>query len=425
MTLSADEFVEHFDFTNPGFADLSPEFMFEVYARLRSLGPVAYGENKYPHHPLPLSRRAGGEWHVIGYEHVYECARDTGRLSSAIYGSSVDGHPQPLVGSVIQLDPPEQTNYKKALNPYFSPGRIRDLETIAREIADRHIDEFIADGHGDLADIAWRVPGTLLFREMLGFPVDDVNEVLAMVDRYMHPEFYGEQDPMSRSADMYAYCHQRLHERRGTVTSQQHDVLDHLLKAEVGGRELSFEAVVANAFLLVIAGLETTSNALTNSFVWLAEHPEQRRRLIEDPELMPKAIEEFVRHSGSIHGLPRIAQEDVEIGGCPVKQGEVVVLNWAAANRDPDEFPEPDELILDRDPNRHVGFGVGHHRCLGANLARMEIRVSIEQVLRRLPDFRLSAEHEAVYRHGRIPGYSSIPVEFTPGPRRFAADATS
>jgi cytochrome P450 len=224
-------------------------------------------------------------------------------------------------------------------------------------------------------------------------------------------------------AEMYAYCYQKLSERREQFTGQEHDVFDHLLNARVDGEPLAFEKIVANAFLLVIAGLETTSNALTNAFVWMAEHPDQRERLRADPTMIPKAVEEFVRHTGSVHGLPRIATEDMEVGGCPIKKGDGVQLNWAAANRDPKEFENPDELIIDRDPNRHLAFGAGYHRCVGSNLARMEMRVGIEQVLARMGDYRIAEGQKAVYRHGVIPGHASIPVEFSPGKRRFEAPA--
>lgn len=420
MDMTVEDFADHFDVTLPEFRQLPPGFIFEVYRLLRERGPVAYGQNM---HPRPSAMFEGGEWHILGYEDVYQCAQDTRRLSSTVYGRSTGGSKSPIWGSIIALDPPEQNRDKKFINPYFAPSHIRRLETAVRDLMDREIDRFIETGRGDLADVAWRVPGAVLFQELLGFPVEDVQAVLGMVDRYMHPEFHDGQEPDAASGEMYAYCYQKLRERQGLSGRAEVDVLDHLMSARVDGEPLPFEKIVANAWLLLSAGLETTSNALTNSFVWLAEHPDQRRRLIDDPAMIPKAVEEFVRYTGSVHGLPRIATEDLEIAGCPIKKGQAVQLNWAAANRDPVEFENPDELIIDRDPNRHLAFGAGYHRCVGSNLARMEMRVAIEQVLDRLPDYRFPAGVNPLYRHGTIPGYASIPVEFTPGAARQSSGA--
>jgi cytochrome P450 len=321
----------------------------------------------------------------------------------------------------VQLDPPDHTRNKQFINPYFSPGRMRGLEDEVREVADREIDKFIDKGAGDLADVAWRVPGAILFGELLGFPVEDVQTVLRMTDRSTPPEFYGEETKIAAEQDMYRYCYEKLSARRDQPSSGENVVFDHLLAARVNGEPLPFELEVANAFLLVIAGLETTSNALTNTFVWLAEHPDQRERLVNDPTMIPKAIEEFVGHRGSVHGLSRVATEDTELGGCPIKRSDVVFANFAAANRDAREFTDSDECVIDRAPNRHLAFGGGHHRCVGSNLARMELRVTIEQILARMPDYAIRAGAAAQYRHGVIPGYASIPVTFTPDSRRFVS----
>ena len=412
MNLTVDEFAEHLDFSHPEFRQFPPGFIFEVYRRLRERGQVAYGENKYTRNKGMF---VGGEWQIIGYEEVYQCAQDSKRLSSTIYGRNADGSPSANWGSIIALDPPEQNRDKKFINPYFAPGLIRTLENAVRDAADREIDNFIEQGRGDLADVAWRVPGAVLFQELLGFPVEDVQAVLGMVDRYMHPEFYGEVDPDAGSTEMYMYCYQRLQERKERGTNQENDVFDHLMNSRVEGEPLPFDQIVANVWLLVIAGLETTSNALTNSFVWMAEHPDQRNRLVKDPTMIPKAVEEFVRYTGSVHGLPRIATEDMEVAGCPIKKGDAVQLNWAAANRNPGEFENPDELIIDRDPNRHLTFGAGYHRCVGSNLARMEMRVAIEQVLGRLPDYRIPAGATPVYRHIQFPDMPPSPWSLRQG----------
>jgi len=421
MTISVQEFVEHFDFTHPDFPNLPPDFIWEVYRRLRAQRPVALAQNRYDQPGLP--KKEAAEWHIIGYNEVYEVLQDSKRFSSKVFGVSTG-----LEGSIISLDPPEQNRDKKFINPFFSPERMRALEGPVRDAVDREIDSFIERGSGDLARVAWRVPGLILFQELLGFPPGDVQGILDA----MHPEIEGDAPDMSDMevavgmlSALVAYCTDQLISRRDNPAPDELNVFDHLLHTSIDGEDFPFDKIVANAVLLVAAGLETTSNALTNAYVWLAQHPDQRDRLVEDPTMIPKAVEELIRYTGSVHGLGRIAVEDVEVGGCPIKKGDFVTPNFAAANRDPREFDDPDECIIDRDPNRHLAFGAGYHRCVGSNLARMEMRVGIEQALARLPDYRIPDDRSATYRHGLIPGYPHIPVEFTPGPRRFPAEVTA
>ena len=164
-----------------------------------------------------------------------------------------------------------------------------------------------------------------------------------------------------------------------------------LLNAEIDGEKLPFQDVVANAMLLVQAGLETTASAMSFAFHYLGTHPAERDRLIREPDILPKAIEEFIRFAGSIHGIPRTVAKDVELSGHSFCPGQSVIVNYASANRDPQEFPDPDRCVLDRKANRHLGFGAGVHRCLGSNLARLEFHIGIEQVLERMPDYRCRA----------------------------------
>ena len=195
-------------------------------------------------------------------------------------------------------------------------------------------------------------------------------------------------------------------------------MVDVLLAATIDGEPLSFDAIVANAILLVQAGLETTSSAMSFAFHYLGIHTDQRDELVQNPDLFPTAVEEFIRFGGSVHGLQRRVAKDVEVGGQAFCPGETIVVNYAAANRDPREFDEPDRCILDRETNRHLGFGAGAHRCLGSNLARLEFRVGLEQVISRMPDFVLQPGADVEFRGNTTNrGYHHVPVTFTPGPR--------
>jgi len=175
----------------------------------------------------------------------------------------------------------------------------------------------------------------------------------------------------------------------------------------------------------VQAGLETTSSAMSFAFFYLGTHASERDRLVRDPGLMPTAIEEFIRYAGSVHGLHRSVAEEVELSGHKFCPGETVVVNFAAANRDAREFDEPNRCILDRQANRHLGFGAGVHRCLGSNLARLEFRVGLEQVLKRVPDFAIPAGSNVEFHGNSVTrGYRALPVEFTAG-SRFCRDGNA
>jgi cytochrome P450 len=193
-----------------------------------------------------------------------------------------------------------------------------------------------------------------------------------------------------------------------TTQSPRDDMIDVLLSAEIDGERLHFEDVVSNAMLLVQAGLETTANAMSYAFHHLATHYGDRDRLIGEPDLMPKAIEEFLRFAGSIHGIPRTVAKKVEVSGHTFRPGESVVVDYASANRDDDAFPEPDRCLLDRTANRHLGIGAGVHRRLGSNLARLEFRIGVEQALRRMSELTLAPGDAADFRGTRSPADTAV-----------------
>jgi len=173
--------------------------------------------------------------------------------------------------------------------------------------------------------------------------------------------------------------------------------------------------------LLVQAGLETTASAMSFAFHYLATHAEERDRLTSEPEILPRAVEEFIRFAGSIHGLPRTVAAEIELSGHTFRPGESVLVNYASANRDGQVFPEPDRCILDRHENRHLGFGAGVHRCLGSNLARLALHLGLQKVLSRMPDYTLAPGTDAVFHGNSVTrGYRKIPVVFSPGARTAA-----
>lgn len=400
VSKSPEEHARNFDLRHEDFDD--QEFLYEVYAVMRESGP-------FSHQDVPfLGPTPGGAWVATRYDDCYEILRDWRSFSSKPAGSN----PTSFGDIVINLDPPRQQQLRKVLNPYFSPGRMKELEPHVRAITDGLIDNFIELGRGDLADVAWQQPGIVFFRHLLGMPVEDVPLYIETADLGINGE--SEEVRIGAMTNLYHRVREEIDERRSEPPRD--DLIDVLLAAEIDGEKMSFDDVVANVLLLVQAGLETTSSAMSFAFFYLGTHASERDRLVRDAELMPTAVEEFIRFAGSVHGLHRSVAEEVELSEHKFCPGETVVVNYAAANRDAREFDDPDKCILDRQTNRHLGFGAGVHRCLGSNLARLEFRVGVEQTLNRIPDYAIPPGSKVDFHGNSVTrGYRSLPVVFTPG----------
>ncbi|WP_099038606.1 cytochrome P450 [Mycobacterium neglectum] len=400
MTKSLEEQADNWDLRHDDFKD--NDFLYNVYEVMRRNSPFAHTDTPF------LSATPGGAWVAVRYEDCYKILQDWEHFSS---NPTPEASEQLTGDLVITLDPPRQQQFRKVLNPYFSPGRMKALTPQIRDETDRLIDDFIERGHGDLAEVAWRQPGIVFFKYLFGLPVDDVPLCIELTDTALNG------DTEEARGIAWGGLYQHLHDAITARTTQppRDDMIDVLLNAEIDGEKLQFGDIVGNAMLLVQAGLETTASAMSFAFHYLATHPEERDRLIDHPELRPRAIEEFLRYSGSIHGIPRTVTQEVELSGHTFCPGESVIVNYASANRDPEEFPDPDRCILDRKSNRHLGFGAGVHRCLGSNLARLEFGIGVEQVLTRMPDYSLAPGEDAVFHGNSVTrGFRAIPVTFTP-----------
>lgn len=399
----AEQHAQNWNLRHEDFND--PDFLYDVYAVMRRRSPFAHTDTPF------LSATPGGSWVAVRYDECYQILQDWQHFSSNPTPESAER----LAGDlVITLDPPRQQKFRKVLNPYFSPARMKALRPQISGETDRLIDEFIQDGAGDLAHVAWRQPGIVFFRYLLGMSTDDVPLCVELTDTALNGDT--EEARMAAWGSMYQHIHDAVKAR--TVEPPRDDMIDVLLNAEIDGQPLSFGDIVGNAMLLVQAGLETTASAMSFALHYLATHPEERERLILEPDTMPRAVEEFIRFAGSIHGIPRTVAAEVELSGHTFRPGETVQVNYAAANRDETQFPDADRCVLDRRDNRHLGFGAGVHRCLGSNLARLEFQVGLEQVLARLPDYTLDPTREAVFHGNSVTrGFRSIPVTFTPGSR--------
>jgi cytochrome P450 len=311
------------------------------------------------------------------------------------------GNVRPLIP--LNVDPPKHGRYRKILDPLFAPKRMDALEGDVTARANKFIDEFIDRGECNFTDeFAEKYPSAV-FLGLMGLPWDDLDTLLALRDGVLHCEKIDPQaafDPMARFAvltatgqQIYAYFNTRLDEREKAPTD---DILTHFITAEVDGDKMTRDEILDLCYLFLIAGLDTVSDSLTCMFAYLATHPEHRRQIVDDPTVIPNAVEEMLRFESPVpYGVPRVATRDVELpNGTTVPAGSAVTVSYGGANIDPSEFPDGFEVRFNRETNRHIAFGGGVHRCLGSHLARRELRIALAEWHRRIPDYGLKPGHE-------------------------------
>jgi hypothetical protein len=388
-----------------------------IWAELRERCPMAHTE------------RWGGSWLPTRYEDVYAIAHDIETFPSgngisvvpfipiasdpAAQTGPVQGPGGPLLTSgvpPISADPPLHTWTRRLVLPTMSPARVAEYEVFTRELCHRLVDDIVARGGGDAAgEYAQQIPVRVI-GHILGVP----ESMAGTFTEWVRDVLEFAHDPERRRGGILGilgYLQGAIAERRANPTD---DFISELLGSEHDGEPIGDDVVLGMCALLLIAGIDTTWSSIGSTMWHLATHPDDRRRLIDEPELMPTAIEEFLRAYAPVTMARRLIR-DVEYKGCPIKAEERVLMNFPAANRDPEVFPEPDRVILDRQHNRHLAFGAGIHRCAGSNLARMELRVSVEEWLARIPEFDLVDPALVTWAGGQVRGPRSIPVTITPG----------
>lgn len=375
---------------------------FELLAELRARCPVAHSEEY------------DGFWVLSRYDDVNEAAHDPDRFTS-MKGITIPHHGFPIALPPIELDPPLHRQFRSPLLDRFSPRKVAELEDEIRATVTELINEFIGNGGADLAqDLTIPLPA-IVTNHFFGFPEEDRHKLHDWAVRILKTN--NDPDVVGETFNYF----NALYEDR--LANPRDDIPSLMLTIEVDGRPISQAEYLCMMNVLFAAGLDTTANAGANMFIILARRTDLRRRLIEEPSLIPSAVEEFLRYLTPLPALSRTTTRDVTIGGHVIPEGQRVQLHWMAANHDPDEFPDPDTFVPDRSPNRHFAFGAGVHRCLGSNLARLELRVLLEEVLARLPDYRIADDAPVERYPGVTRGVSALPVVFTPAPRRIARHA--
>jgi cholest-4-en-3-one 26-monooxygenase len=380
----------------------------EAFARWRVEAPVFW-------HPT----RQKGFWVLSRYQDVWQASLDQRTFSSARQGSiprewESEDQLEGQRALLINMDPPLHTKYRRLVNLGFSPKMVNRLETHIRDMARRIVDAIAARGECDfVADVAAELPLQVIV-EMIGVPVEDRHLVFDWSNKmlaYDDPEFQVSADVGQMAAmEMYAYANQLALDRQA---APRDDLVSVLMTAEVEGEKLSEAEFDSFFLLLAVAGNETTRNLISGGMLALIENPTERDRLLAHPELMPTAVEEMLRWIAPVMQFHRTAMRDIELHGQRIREGQRVSLWYGSANRDEQKFPHADRFDVGRQPNEHLAFGIGPHFCLGANLARLEIRIMFEELLRRLPDIELAGPVERL-RSNFINGVKRMPVRFTP-----------
>jgi len=360
-------------------------------------------------HPLLHSDRYGGFWLLTRYDDVVAAALDCEAFTSAVPGTTLIPPTQPRTDPLlpIELDPPEHSLYRALVNPVFAKPRIDALRPDLEALANRLLEPFARKGGGDvMAEFAHPMSLGSLAR-LMNLPEADEGLWFDWVERMYSNALRDQADQAGAVRDAEAYIDARVAERRDAPGE---DFLGMLLRAEVDGHRLSDLEVRQFGMLMLLAGYETTSGAMGMSLLYLAQHPEQRAELFGDPErLAHTAVNELLRVVSPVQTFGRNAAHDVERYGTTIPAGDVVLLGYGAANQDPRAFERPNEVILDRHPNRHVAFGHGRHLCLGANLARLELTIMIERFAALFPDFTVDARYDPVWKpRGDVRALSSL-----------------
>jgi len=386
-----------------------------IFATLRRERPIAFFEEMTFNDDFPPGP---GYWALTRYHDVWSVSRNPELFISG-RGTNIPDMPVELnefFGSMINMDAPKHTRLRMLVQRGFTPKTVAKLEDYVREKAQEIVDRVAPLGECDFVnDIAALLPLEVIC-DMMGIPPSDrqrifelTNEILGVGD----PEYASTMEElMAAAVELFTYAQQLGQQRLDDPTD---DITSALMHADVEGERLSAQEFGSFFILLVAAGNETTRNAISHGMKALTDHPEQKDKWLADFEgLSATAVEEIVRWATPVIHFRRTATADTEVGGQPIKEGEKLVLFYNSANRDDDHFGDPFNFDVTRDPNEHVAFGAGGpHFCLGANLARREIKIMFEELLRRLPDIEITGE-PAMLQSGFIHGIKRMPCAFTP-----------
>ena len=368
--------------------------------------------------PFARTERRQVSYLPVTFDGVRQIAKDNETWSSFSVSVVPDPNPEPdpdwrpdnpdRIRSIIDSDPPHHTPERQLMLPFFSPKSVEKYREHTQEICRRLIRSFIEDGEADIAEgYARQVPPRIIAL-ILGIDPEMADTFTEWVQGFLE---IGQVDPEARKYYDEKITEFFVGEIEDRLANPGDDLISILLTSEIDGEPVPVNVIQGNVFLMLVAGIDTTWSSIGSALWHLASHPEDRQRLVDEPDLIPTAIEEFLRAYSPVT-MARVATTDTTLGDREVKAGERVVLSFPAANRDPEMFENPEEVIIDRQRNRHVAFGSGIHRCAGSNLARMEMTVAIEEFLKMIPEFDLADPDAVTWAGGQVRGPRHLPVTF-------------
>jgi len=360
--------------------------------------------------PVAHTERFNGVYLPTRHEDISAIAHDTEHFSSrSVLISDV---PLEELGSFVSppitSDPPEHAPHRRALLPAFAPKAMAKWLPITQQICRDLLDEFVEKGSCDGSeDYAKHIPVKVIAR-MIGIPEQDADMFRRWVYELLEVGPHDRPTATRATREVFEYF-------AGIVEDHQaeprDDLTSYLLEAEMDGQPLDARQVSGGLFLILLAGIDTTWSTIGSSLWHLGQHPEDRHRLATEPELMDPAVEEFLRFYSPVT-MARVITDEVEMSGTTLCPGQRVMLPFAAANRDPDFMEDAETFVIDREINRHSAFGLGIHRCLGSNLARMEVKVALEEWIARIPEFELSNTNDVTWSTGQIRGPRTLPLSW-------------
>jgi cytochrome P450 len=359
--------------------------------------------------PVTRSSAHDGFVSLFKYSDIVQVAHDPTVFSSA-EGTVIPAHADLPQMPPIECDPPLHMQFRRPLLKPFSPANVATLEPVIRSMTVELIDQFIEEGRADLAaDLATPLPAYVI-AHVMDIPDEDRDQFRGWgVSAIRNP------DDFSAFAEMIGYFSGVYNER---TTRPHNPFVDLVLAMEIDGRPIDETEFVCLMNMLALAGLDTTASAMQYMLLLLGTRPTLLGELLSaTPEAIELAVDEFLRFISPVPSLSRTATTSATIQSLEVEKGERVLLNWISANHDPDEFQDPEQLVLDRSPNRHIAFGIGIHRCLGMHLARLELRILLEEVLAHIPKFEVADEPISFYSGMITRCIRSIPATFPAGTR--------
>ena len=380
-----------------------------IWAEMREKCPIAHTD------------RLGGSWNPTRFDDLREMAKMIPELSSrqplvmppAPNAPELSRFEQMIAAAPITADPPIQTWTRRMLLPAFAPRAVASHQAYTEALCHELIDGFIETGQCDAAvQYSQQIPPRVI-AHLIGVDPGMADQFVDWVNRLLGEAMVDPEDRLQARNELVGFITAEVHKR---MEDPQEDLLTELLFMELDdpGAKITPEVVVGITNLLIVAGIDTTWSSIGSALWHLGTYPHDRERLVNEPEILPTAIEEFLRYYAPVT-MARIAETDVEYQGVHIKPGDKVLMNFPAACHDPEQFENPDDFIIDRAKNRHIAFGSGIHRCAGSNLARLEMTTAVRIWMERIPEFSVTKGEPMTWAGGQVRGPRVLPMNFPPG----------